>query len=393
MALPSVKVNITNGALGSAPANQDGLSAMSMAIATAPSGLAFNTPKLINSLPEAADLGINATDTPFAYRQIKGFYDGFNYATGSEVAPLYIILFADTVALADMADKAGSTSAQTVLDYAQGNVRLLGIARDPDGSYTPTVTDGIDSDSLLAADAAQTMATTMATAGTPLRVLIEARAFAIANLGTLKDLRTLSDNRVGLVLGSSLNDGSADVGFTLGVAAGLPVQRNIGRVKNGPLLPVTSAYIGDTSVEDAAADLGGIHDKGYIIYRTYNNRSGYYFNDDPMCAPTSDDYSQLGRGRVIDKAQRIAVNVYTDEINDDFEAESDGTLSDGVTATLQAAIDKAVNQQMAGEISSFTSSVPSGQNVVSTNKVTITGKAVPRGYFKEIDMDLGFTLN
>ncbi|MFN4249059.1 MAG: DUF2586 family protein [Flavipsychrobacter sp.] len=389
MGLPKVTVNITNGALGTSPANEDGVSGL-VVTATAVTGLSLATPTLINSLKDAEDLGLTATATAFAHRQIKGFYDGYNLITGSQVAPLYLMTLVNTATLTNMADKDVATGAIKLLDYAAGKIRLLGLGRSP-GVYAPTITEGIDPDSLTALPKAQILGNTYAAAAKPLRILIEGRMFLFANLGSLADLRTHSENRAGIVLGSSLNDGSADVGFALGVAAALRVQQNIGRVKNGPLLPISNAYIGDTAVKSFAS-LDTIHDKGYMFYRYFPNRDGYYFNDDPMAAATSDDYSQLGRGRVIDKAHRITYRVYTNEINDDFVAETGGKLSEGTITYLESQIETAVLREMEGEISNFRCVIDPAQNVVSTNKVKIKGKIRPRGYFKDIDVDLGFEL-
>lgn len=392
--LPKVTVNITNGALGTQPPNERGVSALTVT-ATAVSGLQLATPKLVNSLPEVEALGITAAATAFAHRQVKGFYDGYNFITGSQVAPLWLMTVADTVTLTNMADKDVTGGAVKLLNAAGGKVRRLGLARKPGVGYTPTLDDGIDADSLDALPKAQILGNTFAAAATPIRVLIEGRAFAYANVGDLADLLTHSENRAGIVLASSLSDGSADVGFALGVAAGLAatagLQRKIWRVKNGALTPITQAYIGDTTVENTTG-IDAIHDKGYIIYRTYPNKSGYYFNDDHMAAPNSDDYHSLSNGSVIDEAQRIAHRVYSDEIGDEFIAETGGTLSEGTIATLESKMRTAIEGELAGMISAISITIDPAQNVVSSGKVKITARITPVGYFKEIEVDLGFTL-
>lgn len=390
MSLPKVGVNIKANALGTPPENEDGLSGL-IVTATAVDGLTLATPKQINSLTEAVDLGLTSTATPYAYRQIKGFYDGFNYITGSEVAPLWLMTLVDTVTLAQMADKDTVAGASKLLDAAQGRIKLLGLGRKPVSGYTPNLDDGIDADSLAALPKAEILGNTYAAANNPLRILVEGRAFLYANLSSLEDLRTHTEPRAGIMMGSSLNDGSADIGFVLGVAAGLSVQRNIARVKNGPLLPIEQAYIGDKKVEDFTA-LETVHDKGYIVYRTFPNRAGYFFNDDNMAAALTNDFSQLGRGRVIDKAHRICFRVFSEEIADDVELEEGGVLSDGVIKTLEANIQRAIETEMAGEISAFSVTIDPAQNVGSTNKLKVVCKIRPRGYLKEITIDLGFML-
>ncbi|MFN4249269.1 MAG: DUF2586 family protein [Flavipsychrobacter sp.] len=390
MGQPKVVVNITNNAMGGAPANEDGLSAL-MVTATAVTGLGLLVPAQVYSLNEAVALGITAAATPFAYRQIKGFYDGYNFITGSQRAPLYIMTAADTVTLAQMADQTNASGLKKLLDFANGRVRLAGVARNPAIGYTPTVTNGVDADSLTALDNAHTLATTCAASNNPLRVFVEQRAFLYANVASLLDMSTKTSRRALPVIGSQLNDGSADVGFMLGVAAGIKVNQSMGRVKFGAITAFTQAYIGDKKVEEFTA-IDTLHDKGYVYFRTIPNRSGYYINGDRMACATTDDYCYLHRGRVIDKAQRIVARVYTEWLNDDVETISGGRLAPAVVDTLENILDTAVRQEMAGEISEYETFIDPEYNVVSNGKIKVVGEVRTRFVILQFEMDLGLKL-
>ena len=183
-------------------------------------------------------------------------------------------------------------------------------------------------------------------------------------------------------------------GFLLGLIATLPVQRNIGRVLNGNL-GIDEAYLTDgvTRAEDISASQDVLHDKGYVFPMVRVGRAGYYYNDDPTATGNTDDYGSLANGRVIDKVQRIAYDIYIDRINDDFALSLSGKLGAAALKSLQGDIEDAVNAIMtsAEELSSFRCFVDPDQDTVSAGKTRIQLKAQPRGYFKEIEVELGFS--
>jgi hypothetical protein len=384
MGLPKVAITLGNGNLGARIATDDGVAGLVLTGA-ATASLALNTPKVIFSLSEAQDLDILAAGSnASAHRHIKEFYD-----LAGEGAELYIMIVPDTVTLTQMADLTNENGAAKLLDAAQGRIKLLGLARTPAASYTPVLADGLDKDSLDAITKAEQLALAYSAQYKPVRVLIEGRELNTTGQTVVKDLRTYTANHAGIVIGSTTNDGSASVGLVLGRAAAIPVQRNIGRVKDGAL-PVLAAYVNTTKVEDlTSGDL--LHDKGYIFLRTFAGRSGYYLNDDPMCAPVTDDYSQLALGRVIDKATMVSYQTYVEELNDEITIDENGKISVPVIKYLQNKIESAVNLAMVDEISSFSAYIDANQNVLSTGKITVKASIVPMGYTKTIEVLLGFT--
>lgn len=396
MAQPKITVNIANGAIGGVPANERGYAAM-VVTATTLGSLALNTPKLVFSLKEVEALGVTAAATAFAHRQIKGFYDAYNFITGSEIAPLYIMTVADTVTLANMADKDYVNGLKKLVDFSGGKARLAAIARKPDVGYTPDVTDGVEADSLTALANAQILGNTLAASHKPIRIFVEQRGFLIANVASLEDLATHTENRARGTIGSQLNDGSADVGVELGLAAGSALRRNIGRVRNGNLSFLSAAYVGDTAIESlTAADT--IYDKGYGFFRTIQNKNGYFVNDDRMACAKTDDYAYLYRGRTVDEFHRIAHRVYTDWINDDFESIEGGKIAPEVIATLEQDIKRAIKNEMSEDLSRYPDgeyckvTIDPDQNVVTAGKTIITLRGRVFGHFKDFELNLGFEL-
>lgn len=391
MSLPSVTINVLNGQLGAVAPIADGVAGMVLSSSVAPADLAFAKAVKINSLAEAETKGITAAwqtaNNTLAHTHIKEFYD-----TAGNGAPLWIMIVIDTETMEQIADKAGTNKyAKKLLDDAGGEIRLLGISRKPDAGYSALKTKGLDDDAYNAAVKLNTLALDYEAAYAPFVGLIDGRDYQ-GVIGTLVDLREATFNKVAVVLASAGTTGkSAGVGLCLGAIARLPVQRNIGRVKNGAL-PITAAELtNETAIEDATG-LDTIHDKGFIIIRTYAGRTGYYYADDPVATLLTDDYSSVGRRRVINKAIQIAYNVYVNEINEEIEINADGQMNPAIVKSLQGAVENAVNLLMTsqGEISSVRCAIDPAQNVLSTNKVEIDLFVTPVGYAKEIVVNIGF---
>lgn len=384
MSLPKVDITLENGLLGQVGIGDDGVAGL-ICSGAAPANLSLGTPVLITSLDQAENqYGISTSSN--AYRNIKQFY-----SEAGEGAELYIMIVANTTTMVDMCDKT-KDFATKLLTYGAGRIRLLAVAKEPDAGYVPTVTAGIDQDILDALANADALALDYQGNYQPVRILLEGADFD-DNIAELDDLRQKSFNHAGIVLGSDSEDGRGCVGLALGRAARVPVQRNIGRVKDGPLANIIAAYLGTKKVDSemTLGDLGLVNDKGYIFMRAYTGRDGFFFNDDPMAALATDDYNSLARGRVIDKAIVISYDTYVQELLDEVQVDADGKISAIIIKYLQTRITNAINTAMQGEISGFSAFIDPSQDIISTGKLNIVERITPVGYNKTIEIKLGFS--
>lgn len=395
MGAPKVSVSIANGAIGGLVASLDGVCAMELTGVTA-TGLNLLTPKVIYSLKEAEDLGITSgSSNDFAWRQISEFYAGYNYITGLERAELWIMMVANTVTLTQMADKDHASGAKSLLDAAQGRVRMVGFARNP-SAYSPTITAGIDPDTLTASAKALILGNTYATANKPLRCVIEARMMTKATFGDLADLSLRNENRCQIFGISTKNDGSSSVGLGLGIYAGLRVSRNIARVLNGKL-PYTDLYFGDTHAKDLESYIDTLTDKHYVAPRTFVDVDGIFANYDYMCTANTDDYCQMSRGRTVDKMHRIGYATYVQQLADDVNTVEGGKLEAGTIGYLEQIIDTNINLNMVDELSNTKLTdrhgfVNADQNVSTTGKTAIVIKGRVKAHLKEIELTVGLEL-
>ena len=394
--LPRVKIFFENGNLNLAVPSPDGLLGL-VATGTAVAGtFVLSTPYLLRSLESLVPLGVTEANNPSVYKLVREFYE--QAGNGTEV---YIMAVPDTMKHSDVVDITNASGAKKLVDVTAGKLRGIVVSRTPGVGYTPTITDGMDADIALAITKGQAFAEDYTNNKfAPLFILLEGYAFS----GTVADLPDLtngtSNNRVMVMLGDTVvSSKNAALGVLAGRIASIPVQRNIGRVKDGPLKPLKT-YLGATLAE--LADVATIHSKGFITFRAFVGQTGYYFNDDFMATKPTDDYSHLTHRRTIDKAYRIAYTTILQLILDEVPVNADGTLPTAIVKGWQADVETAISSQMTavGELSGNVADGDKGvvcfidatQNLISTSKLEISIRVRPFGYPRMIDVYLGFQL-
>ena len=453
MGLPKITIPLLNGQLGQFVAVNGKVPGLILSGVAVSGGIGLADPRQISSLADAEALGItelyDQTNTLDAHLQIKEFYD----QAGSG-ATLFIMLVAKTATMASVCDVTNNL-AKKLLDYAQGAITFWGITRMPDGAYSLTTTNGFDDDAYAAIIKAQALCDNYAGQFKPCRGIIGARAFDgtpadLVNLKANTDPRVmmllgsstdtyplkaattiaagsnvLTNAKVYVVEGASItwnsltkqigdqftavtgqldftgtgvvrevfsnNYRGTSMGLLMGRLAKTPVQRKPSRVRDGAVGLLNAFFSNGGSVMSLEDSWDSIHDKGYVFFRKFVNRNGFYFTSDPTCTSSADDYSSFARGLVIDKAMRILYDSSLDDLEDDNDVDEDGFIAPAYAKGLQGKLEDALKLAMSGEISDATVTIDPRQNVLSNNKVQITKAGVkPRFYASYIDIPLGF---
>jgi hypothetical protein len=386
----SVNITLANGQLGATLQTNDGITGLVVTGADE-GGYAVGTPILLTSITSALNAGITEDGNRFAAKQIKEFYQ----QAGSG-ALLYVMLVPDTMTVADMADNTNPNGAIKLLDYAGGKIKVLGLVSDDvaiaTGGGTIVTASGLNTDVYTAAANMGEMAAAYFQQHKPIRTIIGGTSFT-GVAGDLSDMASgTSNNRTAILIGDTQAGAGACVGLALGVISSIPVQRKLSRVRSGALTN-GHAYAGSISMESDAATFGVIANNGFITFTTYANTSGYFFSGDPMCTATTDDYSMLARGRVIDKAHILAYTTFVQVVDDEVPVNTDGTLDAGFCKWLSQQIVNQVNNTMTAnkEISSISCYIDPAQNILSTNQLSVVLNIVPVGYATNIEVVLGFS--
>lgn len=384
MALPNVYIEVVRDGLGLVSTTNDNTMGICLSGVAVTGKLVLNQAFSIYSLEDAKKKGITPVDNADAYRHVREFYD-----VAGQGKKLWIIVSPLSTKLsATVKVDNSSAPARLLLSAAAGEISVLGITSS--AAYTATVVDGLSDEVWKAQTDAQLLADEYGKKIMPFVSVIEGQKFS-GEEDELKDLSQMDKYRTAIVLASTKTDGSASVGLVLGQLAALPVQRKISRVKNGQL-PTDFGYLSDgVSVDDREFNLGVMHDKRYIVFRKFPNKSGYFFSGDPTAAAETDDLNIIARTRIMDKAVKIAYNTYVEELDDDVEITEEGTLHPAVCAYLQSKIEQQVNGNMQGEISSFNAAVDTTSNILSGEELRFFLTIIPKGYLNPIKVVLGFS--
>lgn len=375
MSLPHVSIIYSNGNLLQDVAAVDGICGLIGTVAT--NGL-IGTPKIVYSLEDAVDQGFTEMAEPFMYRHIKEFYGEVG---GNQ--KLYVMGVSDATTMATVLDNTNANMAKKLTTFANGEIRLLGVVRDPAGGYDPGA-DFFDTDVAAAITAAQIFGNARLAELRPLRILIEGRIVNESS-GTILDVKTSSVDFAGVVAGGSLSDGSASVGLALGRASRYGAHIKLGKVANGPL-SIDKAYIGSKEIKNYAA-LEDLHDKGVISFMAHTSKAGIYFGIDRMA--NTKDYRFLAHGRVIDKAAIIAAAVYVEQIESEVDVDEDGKISELDLQHLKGILEQQITVSMDEQISGVQITIDPNQNIINTSKLKTKVQVRPKGYTTFIEIDLG----
>lgn len=340
MILPRVKIQFLNGQLGTVGESADGLLALICGAAAVAGTFVLNTAYSITSMDDLAELGVTATNNAALYKQVSEFYD--EAGTGTKLV-LYPVNPSTT--LTNMCDytRTDAGYARDLITKQNGNLRGIGIANVNTGASGTSI-NGIDPDVFTAMPKAQQLAEWATTElYAPLFFILEGRNFDPSK--ELKDMTKEKYDRVGIAIGDTVaSSKGATIGTWLGRIAKSPVQRNIGRVKDGSLAPL-EMYVGSKKIDESESTIKAIYEKGYLVPRKYVGRSGYFFADDNLACDPTGDYAHIAHRRVIDKAYRLAYDIMLDMLLDELEVNDDGTLQVGIVKSWQQTVENGINKR------------------------------------------------
>ena len=389
--LPRVKIQFQNGALNQVTPSPDGLLGLLLSGVAVADTFALLTVYILRSLVDLQRLGVSKENNAFIYKTVAEFY-----AEAGEGTEVRLMAVPAATTLTEMADPDG-TIGKAFINSANGALRGLIISREPDGTYVPTITNGMDADVATALAKAQQLAEWATDVKfAPVFVIVDGYAYS-GNPVDLTDLKAFNYNRVGVFVGSTISGAkNASVGVLAGKIAGSAVHKNVGRVIAGPIAS-TTAFISDKAVE--VADVESLNDKGYITFRTFTGRAGYFFSDDHLATAAGDDYSHLTARRTIDKAYRIIYTTMLEILLQEFPVNPDGTIQPAIAKAWEAEAEQDVALAMTanGELSSIDGDsgiqceIVKGINIVATGKLNMVARVRPFGYARFVDVMLGFT--
>ena len=170
----------------------------------------------------------------------------------------------------------------------------------------------------------------------------------------------------------------------------IPIQRRAGRVKDGPLAPITVNPATDPTDGFVYHDeriVQGLNAANVGSAMTWPKKgAGFFQCQEPLlCAPGS-QFVELAIGNVLDAACDIAYAVGVEEVSDDLTVTPAGTLDPTEAAVLQSDIQVALVQGLVqtSYVSSVGALVNTTNNVLQSGNILINVSVVPKAYANAI---------
>ncbi len=378
---PKIITNVSNGNLLRQVTITDGVPGL---VATANTVGLIGTVKTVYSLDDAANKGYTAAAEPFIHRILEEFYTELG---GS--MELWILGVEDSMTMAQAVTATNNNGAKKLLTQSLGKANIVGICRKPSGAYNAGP-GFLDADVSAAVTASKGLGEYQQSINRPCRFLIEGRV-ANSNVANTYNPNSGTNGFTGVVLGGSINDGSASVGLALARAVKYPAHIKIGNGQNGAL-SMTSAFIGSKRLDEfTPSELDAYASSGFMVFHIREGISGFFLGRDNMA--TNDDFRILVHGRLIDKAQRIAAATTTNFLETSIRITKEGAINDADAAYLEQTIKAQIRAQMGDQISDVDVIIPTNQDVINTSTVEMQVKIQPFGYLTWIIVNLGLTQN
>lgn len=170
-----------------------------------------------------------------------------------------------------------------------------------------------------------------------------------------------------------------------GLYARASVQESIGRTAAYSIPEDKLSCLLPAGIEED--DIDALDRAGYLTFRKYDGLAGHYVTNARMMCPEDSDYRYAEDVRVKNKIIRLTRQAALKRLQEDVDIEN-------VDADLSAKaqfITADVEKQMVDtkEISTLNVLVPSGQDILRTEKMEMQIRYVPMGKIREIAIDLG----
>lgn len=418
MSFNQPKVNKIGGGLGRRNPSTDKIFGL-VAAGPAASGMSVGAIKEFIQLSDAEAVGITAS-----YDSTNGVLLHHHISEYFRLDPdgkLYLMLVAQGTSLTQMCDNANQYVKKLVMDPStKREIKYVGCVLNPNmGSYTPTLTNGLDGDVLSAIPKATELMTALKAEFIYLDgILIEGRELN-GTYAALKDLRTMVDENVSVVIGGdpairALDSDYADyaaVGTVLGSLSVRKVNENLGSVdiinkpdarKGSPNYSLTDSAKGLYLKADLSsgvlvsslttAEKNTLTAKGFIYMGSFEGYDGVYLNNSPTAVELADDYAFIENNRVWNKACRYIRTALIPKIRGVIKKTPTGEIRATTIADWQQAGQKQLDRMLTDdEVSGISLFIDPAQKVAVGSPLKIKLSIQADDILQEAEVDLGLT--
>lgn len=410
MARNNVTVEKLQGRLGRRADNLDGVCGLVTNGIAVADGLTLGTVYVLRSINDLealkVDRAYDIANKVLLYHRVERF---FLLSPGAE---LHLLVVAQTVTQAQMADKANAGYVKKLIKDSAGRVKLVAIARNPATGYTPTITTGLDADVLAAIPKAQALLDEEFAQFRFAEIFLEGRSYtgAASAAQDLRAIESVSAPNVSVVIHQDMDVAALDALFAgcaqvedfLAMESLAAVSQNAGeriaqfnltRVADGLNIRVgLSSNLAAASYSDT--DLDTLHDKGFLFAEPVSGIDGHFFNDTSTCVAITSDYAFVENNRTINKAVMLGRLSLVPSINARLRVDQEtGKLLDIERSRLEDTVSGSLDVMLRdGDISGGVEVfINPDQNLLAGDDIEIELGFVPVSIGRKIKLKVGFS--
>lgn len=406
MTRPQLRIKKLQGGLGRRSPSETMTTAVVMgAIATA--AMQLNQVYELNSLQDVELLGLNqaydSDNKVLTYHRLQRLFQR------NPSIKVWFMPVAQETTLVEMWDKDNAYMSK-VLRQANGTVRQAFCARNPEESYTPTVLNGLDQDSVDAILKAQELANFEFARNRYALFLMECRSLTGTATGS-KNFRTL-DTEAPDVMPVTLADydvsqklpiynGYAAVEDVAGFLSKASVSQNIGELVSDFNLTDEFEEVflnaglssGKSITEYSEEELDTFAEHGHVFATAVNGITGFYISDTHTASEVTSDYAYAENVRTINEMirsaraallPRVKARIAVDPVNGKIDAnqvkELEAVLIDSQDTLVR-------NGDLSGGVEAY---INPDQDILATSELNTQLVAVPQAIGRQIKLNIGF---
>ncbi len=179
-------------------------------------------------------------------------------------------------------------------------------------------------------------------------------------------------------------------------ASAVPFQRDLGRVKDGPLAGIAKNALNVSVYHDERVK-PGLETARFLTVQSIIGKQGFFVGGPAKRSPSTmasltSDYSLLQNVRVILYAAATCLEQGTDLLGDEIETNADGTIQERKDVEIENTLTSRLSDLVVGPgyAVRIKAQLNRSINLLTTKTVRIKVLVRPFGYAKEIAFELGF---
>lgn len=403
---PRLNIQKLNGQLGRTATTSDMTTAVVMnGVAT--TEMTLGEIYTLRSIDDAEALLLNDayddTNSVLTYHRLKKMF--FNNPS----IVIHFMPVAQTVTLTQMADKNNNYLAKVLRDKA-GECKQAMIALNPLDNYTPTITDGLDADSIAAMYKLQELADFEYSKDRFCDFYVEGRSFS-GSASAVLNVRNLQNEcpDVSMWIGAdhdvsnlkTIYNKYASVEDYVSMITLAEVSQNAGeQIPEFSLTDANKGYYLNAGLSSGShintysdTNLDLLNEKGLNFATLVPGIAGYHIVDTNTCCAITSDYAYVENNRTIKKAIRLARVALLPKVKSRLYVDpNNGKLRPEICKSLEVVGQEALRPMLAaGDISGgIDMYVDPNQNVLATSKLEAKLTFVPVAIGREITLKIGF---